>query len=309
MAEAGESFKSIVNIMGAIPKSLTITPTLAPPINTDCCFERLVFGALTGSDPFENDHTRFINRYPNGVTAVSYVLQKCNNGEMEDVVTITDNTLGEFFAFDFFQSDSYSYIEFYLSWQAVLLAHGAGVYRIKTIEANILASLPDQNQFSDQYVLKVFSAEAADGTVRLDTVTSGILGNKGNRAERFAFPPNSQDSCRVPGWFGSNEGEYESSYTRYNDGLEVPLELNFREGFTLDIDRMPECIHNYLAKWVFMASDVFITDYNSDNANEHVLTRVTEPSDYEPGQIKRSKLYKVSTKFKSAFDNNRKLNC
>jgi len=134
MAEAGESFKSIVNIMGAIPKSLTITPTLAPPINTDCCFERLVFGALTGTDPFENDHTRFINRYPNGV--------------------------------------SYSYIEFYLSWQAVLLAHGAGVYRIKTIEANILASLPDQNQFSDQYVLKVFSPEAADGTVRLDTVTS-----------------------------------------------------------------------------------------------------------------------------------------
>lgn len=309
MAARGDVQEDIVTLIESNPDQSLLTVPLAATTVEDCCFFRPIFGDTTDTDPFKNDRSSFIRRYDGLVTGVVLIIQKCVNGAYADQHTIIDDTYGDFSDFGVFSTTRFNYISIYVDWRLVLDAFGEGIYRIKTVETNTLASLGDQNQFSDDYFLQNFSVDRADGTIRFDTVNSGILGNKRDQKETFLFPPNFQDGIRLPGRFGDNKSEYEQEFTRYRSGFKQFLQDDQTEKYTMETDRLPENIHNFLKTDIFQASTLTVTDYNKDNANTHINTQILKPDSYEPVWHKTSKLAKVTVEFESAFDNMRKLNC
>jgi|TARA_Y100000310_G_scaffold311768_2_gene358362 hypothetical protein len=309
MAARGDVQEDIVSLIESDPDKTVSAPPLAVSTVEDCCFWLPVFGDTSDTDDFKNDRSSFIKRYPRIVSGVVMVIQKCVNGTYTDQHTIVDDTYGDFSDFGDFSIGSVNYISIYIDWRLILTAFGEGIYRIKTLETNSLASSPVQNDYSHDYHLQDFTVDRADGTIRLNTTNAGTLGDKDSQRGTFVFPPNFQDGIRIPGRFGLNKSEYEQEYTRYRNGFKQFLQDDQTEKYTLETDRLPEEIHKFLKTDIFQASTLLVTDYNKDNANAHVNTQIIKPDSYDPVYHKTSKLYKVSVEFESAFDNMRKLNC
>lgn len=309
MAARGDVQEDIVTLIESNPNNTLLAPSLAPTTVEDCCFFLPIFGDTSDEDPFKNDRNSFIRRYDLLVSGVVLKIQKCVNGTYTDQHTIIDNTYGDFSDFGVFSTTRYKYISIYMDWRLVLDAFGEGIYRIYTEETNILTSLGVQNDCSDDYELKNFTVDRADGTIRFDTINDGILGDKRDQKNTFQFPPNFQDGIRIPGWFGSDKSEYEQEYTRYRNGRQQFLKDDQTEKYILETDRLPENIHDFLKTDIFQSSTLTVTDYNKDNANTHINTQILKPDSYDPVYYKTSKLAKVTVEFESAFDNMRKLNC
>lgn len=301
------------------PDQTVIQPDFAVAGVKDCCFDLPLFGDISDTDQFKNDRTGFFKAYdPNLISSVDIILQKCVNGTFVDVVAFIDNKYGTFSSLGTFQADGLNYISMYMDWRQVLidpdtLGLGEGTYRLKTDETNILASVPVQNQFTFRsevnYNLRKFNTERANNTVRFDTVTNKILGDIEDQKKTVTFPTDWLDGIRLPSRFGNNTSEYEEERVRFNDGFLQFIQDDQMENYVFETDRLPAIIHNHLKTNVFQANTIQVTDYNTNNANKHVLTEVVRTGGYEPVWDKQSKLAKVTVELKSAFDNLRKLNC
>ena len=326
MATRGDVQEKVFFSVKSDPNQVPEGPTLTTTSIQDCCYQLPLFGktgvTAPDTDRFKNDRTAFLKAYDSAVTAVSIILQKCVDDEFTDVVTLSDSTYGDFFDFtagnpDFEGLDNspLTYIGVYMDWRQVLIdpdvlgTLGEGIYRLRTDETNILASLANQSQYSFEYNLRNFTAERANKTVRFGFENSGVLGFPKSPKERFQYPDNWLDGIRIAGRFGNNFSEYDQEYTRYNNGFEQYLQNDQREKFILETDRMPESVHNFLKSEVLQADIIEATDYNTDNANSHVETPIKKPNGYEPVWSKFSKLAKVTVEFESAYDNLRKLHC
>lgn len=305
----GEVHEAVMFVVSENPDKTILAPEKAATGIDDCCFILPLFGDTGDTDSFKNDRTGFFRSYPLTVTAVDLLIQKCVNDTFVTQHTIVDNTYGTFSSFGTFTANGRKYVSIYIDWTAILSAFGEGIYQIATDETNILASLSNQSQCSFAYRLQNFTADRANRTVRIDTVNNNILGDPSDQKKTTTFPTDWNDGIRIPAWFGSDTSDYEEERTRYNDGFLQFLKDDQTEKYVLDTDRMPSDVHKYLKTNVLQANTILITDYNTDNANEHVNTQVVRDGGYEPQWSKRSKLAKVSVEFKSAFDNMRKLNC
>ena len=308
MAEGGDVQKRLFQMIDENPIVNVPLPPLGVTDVSDCCFELPIFGNTTDPDPLQNDRTGFVKRYGRSTLNVPLVIQKFE-GDWLDKVTITDNTYGDYSSFGFFQYQGYKYISIYVDWRAVLSAFDQGSYRIKTVETNILASIGLQNQYSFEYCLKEFTPALANGTVRFDTVNFGILGDILDQAKTFKYPDNYKDGIRIPAVFGKNKSEYEIETQIYRNGEKKQLTNTQTEKYVLDTYRMPADVHDFLKTSIFQSTDIFVTDYNTNNANPHVNTKIVRPDGYEPRWSGQSKLASVSLEFEDAYDNKRKLNC
>ena len=136
----------------------------------ECCYDELAFWA-EGGNPYQNDKKSFLVdiQDPNGTYTLTLM------GEGQSVNLNNNNILGTPFALgDLEQPTKAGYI---IDWKKVNDNLGSGIYCVK-VEVNEFGK--DLVQNSHNFRVMQFSLEAADGTIRLDSINSGFILNGTN---------------------------------------------------------------------------------------------------------------------------------
>ncbi|GAF74974.1 unnamed protein product, partial [marine sediment metagenome] len=163
----------------ALVEEIIPTPDVATYLDPDtgeCCFELPVFADAANTRNLENDFPSFLRWFDKSTTAVAMYLTKPSDSSFVDVL-LTDNTYGTFYALGFHTDIlGRNYVGYTINMRLVLLIEGQGSYQIKYVATTIQGDMPDQFDF--QYCLQQYSAERADGSIRIEFENSHILGDR-----------------------------------------------------------------------------------------------------------------------------------
>lgn len=286
---------------------ISIVGVFEEPDELDCCFELPLFADLASSNPFRNDVTRFIRGYEESTTAVTLDLVKISDPNQADI-PLTDDTYGEFFDFGFFEdNEGNKYISYRVDWRTVLAAFGGGTYQIRTTEVKIIGD--PQNTFDFAYCLSNFTSKGADGTIRFEVESSGLIGDRFDVKKRIAFPDGFQTQIRVPGFFGSKFNDFETEQTKFIDESLSDIKNRRLEKYKIHLDLIPQEVHDFIEGEILQATLTSITDYNRNNKKRYLSTPVMNPSEYKPGDNEINQLSSVAFELDSRFDNGLKKFC
>lgn len=297
----------------------TLIPTSAIPIvevpdipasQTQCCsdFVLKVLADDSGED-LNNDRSGFLWWFNDTINSASLVLQQFISGVWTDVETLSGaNDFGTSYDYEFYVNDAgESFIGYQLNWADVLADKGEAMFRVKCVAVDF-ASV-NNYLYSPVYCLKTYTAERANGTIRVEYYLSGSLGiNENDEAVRDLGSLNWYNSFRLPGYFGFNTSTYEETRIQYQNGERLFVTDDQEPEFTMKLKPVPYFIHEYMRTDVMMSDNIEITDYNSKNPINLVRKKVFKNSGYAP-QWKplQSKLAGVEVKFKQTFNNHKKL--
>ena len=303
------------NVISSAPVQPVDALDLPNSTVTDCCFSLPVLATLAGTIDAENDQSSFLVCREENITNVDLFLDKYVSGAWSEVTALINDTYGTNYAWQFYQSLNAdgtiykNYIGYKLDLQSVLNAFGSGSYRIRTVETPITGS--DISNYSNEWCLKIYSADRADGTVRLSYIQNGIIGaaNDFTMLKDYA----SLDwfnQMRIPAFFGLETATYERDFVEYTNRRRVWIADQQEKEFSLNTKRLPADVHNVLKTDVLQADQIIITDYNKNNAQQFIDVNVRGNSDYEPQwNESRSKLASVELKFILEYNNYRKKRC
>jgi len=307
-----DAVSTVLNFITEDPKIDLNTNTFLAPNTTDCCYELPVFGeaGITASeaDPLRNDYWSFLRRYDNdSVTMISMFLTKPSDPSFSEVA-LNNSTYGIFYPLGFHTDErDRNYIGYRLDWRLVLDAHGEGTYQIRADKTGILPDLP--SDFDFKFCLANYTAQRADGTIRMTFVNSYILKDRFDTIRRIYFPNGWVNQLRVWGIIGGNNSEYEKTFTKYTDESLRTVEDREITNYRTRIDFAPELVHNLIKTEVLQADSVSITDYNQNNPWTHIETEVREPSDYKPRYSEHELLTEVEFEWKEKYDTGLKKHC
>lgn len=277
------------------------------PNTIDCCYELPILADQSDDDPLKNDVTRFLKGYEASITSVDLFLTKPSDSSFVEVA-LTDDTYGTFYALGFHSDElGRDYIGYRVDWRLVLTAFGEGTYQIRADKTGILPSLPSDYDFA--YCVANFTANRADGTIRMSFENSYILGDRFDVTKRVYFPNNWTNQVRVKGFFGGDNSDYEKTFTKYRDQTLRTVQDRQIERYSMRIDQAPAEVHNYIKTEVMQADTKTVTDYNRDNPNTHIETPVRNPSEYRPEYREDTLLANVNVDFESLYDNKLKKYC
>jgi hypothetical protein len=285
------------------------------PITTDCCFELPAFGELgitaAAAEPLKNDFWPFLRCYEASISAVELFLFRPHDPSFADVA-LDDNTLGEFFELGFHSDEKgKEYIGYKIDWRKVLDAHGPEVYQIRADKTGIFPNLTSDFEFNNNvhFNLKNYTAELADGTIRIAFENSAILKDIYKQGKRIYYPPKWGGQIRLNGILTGNNADYEKTYTKYNN--ESLRQVSDRQipKFRMRIELAPEEVHNFVATEVMQADNKAVTDYNRNNSWTHIETEIRDPSEYAPTDTETELLMDVDITFKDYYDTGLKKHC
>lgn len=308
MAKGEEVYADFLLISNPRSNAKTTTLDLPSPIYSTCCDSQVVFTDNIGTDEFKNDITSVLFKYPPSYSAVTMVLQKNISGEWEDVDTLNDNLNGTFYALGFIvDEDNNKYIGYKLNWYLIYGLHQSGTFRVKTNETSVFGST---NSYSSEYCLTIYNSNFADGTVKIETYTNGIRGDITDPYGYFDFQnTNWYNSIRINGMFGFDTSDYEREFVEYDNGQLLWTKDVQTVKYKLKVKPIDAVMHNFLKTDVLQSDEIFITDYNKNNANRHVQTPVIVDGGYEPKWNAGIKVASVEVNMKSALNNLRKKRC
>lgn len=284
-------------------------PVLDLPASTvkDCPPCMTVFASTADGDPFKNDKRSFLFKFTELLETFTMTLQKKVDGDFEDVLALTDNTLGTYFDLGFIVDDqNRQYAGYLLDWQLVLLAYGTGVYRVVTEETNIFGEF---TQTSDEYCLLEYTPYRADGTVKIETTTSNLRGDINDPTDTIAFGTGWYQSTRLCGIFGFDTSDYVEERTEYENGQQKWVKDEQTVKYILKLKPISAELHNFVKTDILQADEILITDYNKNNPNKHIQENVNRNGNYEPVWQPKTRVARVDVNFKSAFNNLRKRQC
>jgi hypothetical protein len=270
----------------------------------NCPFNILVFADLDDADIYKNDKTGFYGeKYcaDAQITDIALTLQKSGDncgGDWEDVIEISDNTYGDYFAFgkkNDFSGDDYEddygkkYTGILLNWRTVLQDHGAGTYRMKITKTDTAEATTDDY---DQriFCLKAYHCNLANRTVRIETINQGIRGSLFNSKMFIDYMDGWTDQIRLKGILTYNESEYEEEYNEYGDGsfnLMRPVRDSQRPKYTLSIRPIPGWMDHFISTNILQADEIYITDFNSLNRGHSLIeVPLKKAGGYKPNDYK-----------------------
>lgn len=288
------------------------TPSLSLPTSSinDCCnvYQLKVLADTSTTDFLKNDENGFIWAYNALVTSAIVNLEKFTNGVYVTVATLSNDTYGTNYTFGFKESDGNKYIGYQLKWREVLILHGEGNYRLR-VEKTILATT--YNDYTNVYCLKQYSPNIANGTIRLEWFTNGIMGISNNDSNTFDYLDlNWKNSLRINGSFGFPKSNYTKDFVQYNGGDRHWVEDEQEVEYRLSIHHAPSFIHDIMRTEVLQSDELLITDYNNKNAENLIRKKVFLSSEYAPQwHIMQNKLANVEVTMKQAYNNLRKKRC
>jgi len=271
-----------------------------------CCFKLTVFASTTDSDPFKNDKTRFLYRFPLSVSSCVLTLQKKVNGTWTDQATLNDNTYGTFSAFGFARKGTpeQDLISYYLDWRTVLSAFDYGNYRVKRTFSGV-------DRFSEQYCLKSYSAKLADRSVRITYTLDSILGDKNDSKLTVDYSGlELENMIRIPNAiFGFTDSDYEIEQVRFDDGREYDFRNEQTQKWVLELRKLDSNTHDIIRDIVLQSDNLLISDYNRSNPIPTIINQpVVIDGGYSPS-YGNNPLYPVRVNFKNLYNNKRKRYC
>ncbi len=299
--------KEVVKITSLlIGKDIPDTPpTLVLPANrlNDCCgaFSLKALAMLDGGDEFTNDRNEFYFYFGLGVASAVMTLERWNGVAFVSVATLNSNAYGSFKPLGFFtNSFNQNFISYILEWQLVIQSFGAGSYRVK-------CTTPSGDVYSREYCLNEYTADRANGTVRMEFLLNDIVGDTANDyGQRDFGQENILQQYRFSGCFDYTKSAYENDYIQYQNGQNKWVSSTQEPEYNITLQRLPFFVHDLLRVDMMQCESVKITDYNTDNFAKWVNKEVQPNSEYAPQfYILQSKLATVDIQFKQ-FANNLK---
>lgn len=258
---------------------------------TECKYKPLVFAKVGGED-YQNDKSQFLfKRLVSGDT-VDIKLFK-DGVELAD---LNNNTYGTFFnGFATGTAEQQLYVGYLLEWEEVFNLHGAGAYMVKA-ELNIVGVTSTFS--SDPFILMGYSDQAADLTVKIETVQNGnILGSQ------FDFTGlNWFQSLRVRGNFYEDSEAFEKNAYLTQNYKQKQIQDKIIENWTLQLNFIPRNISEFLTKNAILSNEFKITDYNL--SNEKILREISVyPESVEKTRLTNNRKSNYLIKFTSKLDN------
>lgn len=279
-------------------------PSLANPENSDCCFELPALAQYTPTDPIYNDKHSWIQFYSEAFATANLKLQKHNGSEFVDIASLVDNTYGKFFEYGFYETiyDEKA-IGYLIEWTKVLNEKGEGDYRLKS--AGVQVAGADVLNYSFEFCLREYTNDRADETIRMEWYKNGNSGSLTDDKRKLDYGIlNWYNAIRLPdAYFGDDRSDFEDRYVKYQNGQMTWLQLNQIEEFSLRIGLIPNYLHRFIKIDVLQSGDIFLTDYNKNNATPHVNKKVIPSSDYSPRWATGTMLAPVDLKFKQGIQN------
>ena len=302
------------------------------PLPTDLCdrkqplcpFNLDVFADLADADDLKNDKSDFYEYGDNSISSIAFTLQKndsiCGTGSWTDKATITNNNYGRFFAFglanDFSGAsfmDDYrkQYTGMLLEWRKVLIAFGAGMYRMKIAKTDVFGNATtsyDQRTF----FLKEYHCNLVNNTVRIDTVNEGLRGSILDRNTFIDYADGWSGQIRLKGVLKYKGSPYVKEYNQYGDAdfnAMRPVIDEQTPKFTLAIRPVPGWMDFVLSTNVLQSDEMYVTDYNSDNRHSWIRVPVMNDGEFTPSDNNlRNPLSAVKINLAYGLNNLRKRN-
>jgi hypothetical protein len=278
--------------------------------------------AKVGGTTYQNDKSSELWKYNATVTGVTLELEEYNNGAWATIVNLTDDTYGEYFAYDFYHQtlNDLAYVGYRIDWLNVLTIQGEGTFRIKTVETLMVGGTT--NRYSKEYCLKTYTAHRAQGTIRLEFWNNGSLADKNSTGyvNRFDFGQDIASNglgwynqLRINGTFGSEiNPERVNDYVRYTNGQQVyTTETQKAEfAFSSEGSSYPAWLHKLLKIEAMQSNLLVLTNYDVDATDDFVDMPVKMKGTYEPIWNKNiSKLAFLKLTFEPEYDNLLKRRC
>jgi hypothetical protein len=311
----GECIKQVFTLVSDNPIPTTTTLSL-PTRSVKVCCDDLVMKALadtTSSDSFKNDFYGSHRWFSTAISGVTMKLKKYNEntGVWDTSATLSNNTYGTYYGFgSYVNSFNEKFVGYLINWKLVLTAFGEGSYRLDY--EVVLAFGSTTATYSDfEFCLKQYTADRADGTVKLEFWLNGQVGNvSDDKKVKDYMNINWYNSVRLNGFFGYPETGREKEYVQYDTGQSLYVRSSQNPEYILKLKPLPAYVHNFL-KIDFMDADKrLITDYNVNNADKFVQKEVNDVSDYSPDwKPLQSLLAGVELRFNQTYNNLRKFRC
>jgi hypothetical protein len=194
------------------------------------------------------------------LTDIEFVLQK----DCEDIQTITDSSLGDFYPKDYWsQSNGFSkaqsrYSGLVLDWSLVLSTYGIGTYRI--IVNFKTGSTIERTRCGCTFLLQEYTREKADKTIRIRTIQNGYIMDSFNY-----LGMKWEQSWRMEGFFGYPQDKLETdNYLDVNRNLSQIQDTLYKE-YTLQTDFIANCFKSIFDD-ILLSNEIYVDDYNIKNA-------------------------------------------
>ena len=270
----------IIKMSQAVPN---LPPTLVLPtaVMNDCCGD-FSFKALANPNSTEdtqNDRQEFYFYFGNSVTSAVMYLQRWNGSAFADVATLNTSTYGTFKPFAFF-TNRYNkiFISYLLNWKSVLVAFNEGSYRVRCVYNGGAGEV-----FSREYCLKTYTAERANGTIRLEYNLNGTWGDVNNDYSIRDFgTENIFQQYRLKGFFNFTKSTKEETKIQYENGEQKEVSSLQTPEYNLFLERQAWFVHQIIQADVFQNEKLKITDYNADNFGSFTEKYVFVDSEFAP---------------------------
>ena len=261
----------------------------------ECEFTELALVNI-GGESWENDKSDFLFALVDESDTAEFKIYK--DGEL--VETIVNDNYGTFTPVGGF-ADYPTYIGLQLEWANVAQVYGFGTYRID-LDAMILGA--PTIFASHDYLVRQYSDEIADRTVKLTTFQNGNI-----ESSRLDFTGlNWEQNMRLDGRFFAKNPElqkdrYQNSVRRKNQ-----IQDSIPNTYTLVLERLPSSVYNKVVYNYCLANRFLITDYNTWREEDFLNIEVDPEEFEEPTWNNRTRKRDFTIIFTDRFDNNVKRN-
>lgn len=274
-----------------IPDTLVSGTGVAIPPNPNpgCCADYQLFALADNTGiPTQNDIIPVRWRFTSFVTGAVMKLKKMVGGVWTIQATISDNSYGVFNGFGYATNNAgENWIELQTDFSKILAVFGQGCYKVTCTYTPAIGAAVDIDSY--EFNLKTYSPGLADGTLRLEWWTSGVVGNKDIDTDAVDYgilasgeQQIAYSSVRVNGLFGYPKASYKISEVPLVDG-EIEDVENFQTPlFQLALKNIAFFIHEILRSEFMMARQMAVTAYSSRNPGKYVQKFIKKESGYEP---------------------------
>ena len=246
----------------------------------DCDFRELVFA---GANDYQTDRSAFLFENPDQLNG-SVVIEIINVATGAETVIMDDNfnihtannAYGVFYPLGDFTTQPLKG-GYQINWGLIRDVIGFARYRFRITQNFFGQSIIKETHIYD---LKPYDIEYAFDTVRIETQRDGCIEGGIDYTGL-----NWLTQVRIPGKFGFKEARLERDFFTTNTRAVAQVQDQVINTYDLRTSLLPSFIMDPLLEDGFMASTIFITDYNGRSYNdirqlEVVATEYSESTEY-----------------------------
>ncbi len=263
----------------------------------ECNYQNLVFGDVNSNDYEKNDFKGFYNKKQSPQDTCQFVLK----GENSLEVDIINDSYGVLVNYgDHLNSPNLKTLV--LEWKKVLTLHGEGKYQvIKQINTGGI----DYEVESNTFVLKQFTQQRADKTVRIDGFQDSYIKYIDVDFNETQF----KTSLRMNGFFGDPQHKFTEDNTIYYSDENVQNSIDQEVEYLFQANLIPSCISEELFDFVLLSKRLYVNDYNSNNHSYcYKKFGVRIQNNKNSKYIPQSRGVEVNLTFRDKIENKRGLN-